>query len=569
VFENGIAAQTQAHEQQQQQDQAQVADQEQSQQQANEQEPVAEPVPEPAAVVEEVQSAVETADVAPITNEDPSEPAPDVAPDSQQDPDADTEPAPVYALQEEEEEDDTGTPAARTPPASGSASFQFISDGLTLPNPSDPAATDASGKWAVWTRRPTDPTLAPALLFSRRSRAPRQVVQQLIGEALDDTTPPASPAPAIRAPLTAESLAQMDPDADASTPAAMAKAGLEVATDAGMTEASVDVLPPASEAATEVGFGTETQSVRSTRTSTPTSAPTPRSPLSSLTSISASPAVKSTAKIDGEVAPASESVAPASSTAAATAQGTPATSTTAPATPPVKAPPKSWASLLQGSSRSNLPTSTVVGFSIPAGLPSSSGSGSANANGTGSAALGDAVLPIAPAHRGELLNLLTRDPAGFAGWAPRIRPRGLLNQGNMCFANAVLQSLVYCPPFHRLFSDLGRLMLPGHIGPVVGQDKEKEKEKVGERRTPLVEATVQFVKEFEMKEIVAASTGTGKGKERERERAEADDDWEVSSFLPTYFYDAMKEKKRFEGMRVRLFGQHNQEEICELIVFVI
>jgi ubiquitin carboxyl-terminal hydrolase 10 len=102
----------------------------------------------------------------------------------------------------------------------------------------------------------------------------------------------------------------------------------------------------------------------------------------------------------------------------------------------------------------------------------------------------------------------------------------------MCFANAVLQTLVYCPPFHRLFTDLGRL-LPG---PVVGKDQE--------RKTPLVDATVQFVRDFEMK---PSKKQEGKGKERE----ELEDDWEVNSFLPTYFYEAMKEKKRFESMRVR------------------
>ena len=33
---------------------------------------------------------------------------------------------------------------------------------------------------------------------------------------------------------------------------------------------------------------------------------------------------------------------------------------------------------------------------------------------------------------------------------------------------------------------------------------------------------------------------------------EMDDDWDLDSFLPTYIYDAMKEKKRFDTMRVSI-----------------
>jgi len=52
----------------------------------------------------------------------------------------------------------------------------------------------------------------------------------------------------------------------------------------------------------------------------------------------------------------------------------------------------------------------------------------------------------------------------------------------MCFANTVLQVLVYCPPFYKLFTELGKYML----GPVVkGEGKEKE---TGQG-TPLVDAT--------------------------------------------------------------------------------
>ena len=206
----------------------------------------------------------------------------------------------------------------------------------------------------------------------------------------------------------------------------------------------------------------------------------------------------------------------------------------------------------------------------------------------------------------------------------KIRPRGLINSGNMCFANSVLQIMVYCPPFHRLFAELGRVLVLSGVGSGAGflnggvtggsGVNKANGVVVEESRYPLVDATVEFLREFvvvddsfkESKEkerntspnpniningrgpsgsisasasasassssasssrTAAASSRGGKGKDRERgdsvsvgyvpcnggagEMKEAEDGGE--SFLPTYVYDAMKVKKRFEHMRVSWF----------------
>lgn len=101
----------------------------------------------------------------------------------------------------------------------------------------------------------------------------------------------------------------------------------------------------------------------------------------------------------------------------------------------------------------------------------------------------------------------------------------------MCFANAVLQVLVYCAPFNRLFTELGKYI------PAAGVQKEGSK-----TATPLVDATIQFLKEFAQKE--ASTDPRAKGKERE------EDFDDLESFIPTYVYDVMKEKKRFASMVV-------------------
>ena len=167
----------------------------------------------------------------------------------------------------------------------------------------------------------------------------------------------------------------------------------------------------------------------------------------------------------------------------------------------------------------------------------------------------------------------------------KIRPRGLINSGNMCFANSVLQILVYCPPFHHLFVELGKL-LPGPVVNGAGASAVSGSSTpngtgtgkvIKDSATPLVDATIDFLKEFvedkkskAMKERAkaknvyigigangAAVSGSGRGKGKEREVIAEDeeqdrdqDDWDGDSFLPTGVYDAMKVKKRFEGMGV-------------------
>jgi ubiquitin carboxyl-terminal hydrolase 10 len=98
----------------------------------------------------------------------------------------------------------------------------------------------------------------------------------------------------------------------------------------------------------------------------------------------------------------------------------------------------------------------------------------------------------------------------------------------MCFANAVLQVLLYCPPFWRLFEELGKLM---------GSST------VGTKETPLVNATVEFLKEFKMDEV------DEKGKDAKRKQREEEEEGK-DSFLPGFVYDALKQKKRFDNMRV-------------------
>ena len=118
----------------------------------------------------------------------------------------------------------------------------------------------------------------------------------------------------------------------------------------------------------------------------------------------------------------------------------------------------------------------------------------------------------------------------------RSHPRKLVNNGSMYLANAVLQSLVHCPPFQDLFRDQGWLV------------DQREGGEAGGALTPLIDATVRFLD----KERSSLTHQAARGKMKEAEDGKKESDG-MHSFLSlaTDVYDVMKEKRQFIVMRVR------------------
>ncbi|KAJ7465978.1 hypothetical protein FB451DRAFT_1138093 [Mycena latifolia] len=378
--------------------------------------------------------------------------------------------------------------------ASSSASSPKPAD-TALPTPPGSPRPSGAGGWAIWSRRPMDPTHAPGIIISPRARPPPDVVEH----ALDARTPPPSP---ILAPQVPEQEVEVEVEVEVQA---------EVEVEAEVTETETE--PPSSGASTT-----------DMRTPTTTTTTIPSSPVSSATSISLSatpPKVASTL-VDSSPPTTTEEAAPMATPAPApTAPQAAAPSTVPqdaapPAAPSVPPPKKSWASLLRPTAstaatpgapppKNGLPTSSVVGVSIPATAP-------------------PPIDIFAPSP--ELL----------------LAPRGLVNTGNMCFANAVLQALVHCPPFAALVARLGT----GRTGGLLG-------------------AMGAFVREFviEAKTSNASGSGTATGKGKGKAEQEEEEE-EREAFVPTGVYDALKGSKRFEHMRG---GQ--QEDAEEFLGFFL
>jgi hypothetical protein len=203
-------------------------------------------------------------------------------------------------------------------------------------------------------------------------------------------------------------------------------------------------------------------------------------------------------------------------------------STTAPTPAPVSAsiPPvltKSLAFSDAGATSISIsnplpPASSVIGFAFPDSRPPSR------------------VSPLQIANLIALLSGTTTSHPIDSDTLPRLRARGLVNSENNCFANAVLQLLVHCPPFWSLFRELGRL--------------------TGGGATPLVNAKVKFLGEFVYEETLSAMQRLQQkaetGKVRENEVGKKGHDV-ADSLNPKYMYDAMKEKGQLKHLLVRSF----------------
>ncbi|EKG11750.1 Peptidase C19 ubiquitin carboxyl-terminal hydrolase 2 [Macrophomina phaseolina MS6] len=189
------------------------------------------------------------------------------------------------------------------------------------------------------------------------------------------------------------------------------------------------------------------------------------------------------------------------------------------ATSPPKTAPKSWADLVRNKN-------AAAGHSVS----SISGSNGASALNGFTTAKNDSMVDVLRTY-----NVNANSKIAF------IEPRGLVNTGNMCYMNSILQTLVFCIPFYNFLDQVGKRAAYSF-----------------KSETPLLDAMIMFMREFPI--IDSADS-----EEQLRLRLK---DTELEkygdAFIPEFVYDVIKRLPRFSHMR-----RGHQQDAEEFLGFIL
>ncbi|KAK3115307.1 hypothetical protein LTR53_005486 [Teratosphaeriaceae sp. CCFEE 6253] len=183
--------------------------------------------------------------------------------------------------------------------------------------------------------------------------------------------------------------------------------------------------------------------------------------------------------------------------------------------PPVKAVPKSWADLVR--------------------IKAAPGKSAAQTNGAST------TNGIQPPKSASLADALRQYSVQSDASLSFLEPRGLVNTGNMCYMNAILQVLVFCAPFY------------GFLDQVRQRTVHSMKSD-----TPLVDAMIMFMREFKV--LLSAESVDGLRRMLKPELLEQYGE----PVTPEYVYDAIRKLPRFQSMR-----RGHQQDAEEFLGFLL
>ncbi|OQD79719.1 hypothetical protein PENANT_c045G08321 [Penicillium antarcticum] len=184
---------------------------------------------------------------------------------------------------------------------------------------------------------------------------------------------------------------------------------------------------------------------------------------------------------------------------------------------PVPAANKRWADLVRSK-----PSAKPAGTSAPA---------PATTNG----------VPQKSESLADVLVTLGEDVTQYSDKIAFLEPRGLVNTGNMCYMNSVLQILVSCTPFFQFLDHLGRRATHSFHSDL-----------------PLIDAMIMFMKEFR---VIDAATS----EEQLRLRLKPTElEQYGEAFIPEFVYEMVRQLPRFRDMR-----RGHQQDAQEFLGFLL
>lgn len=182
-----------------------------------------------------------------------------------------------------------------------------------------------------------------------------------------------------------------------------------------------------------------------------------------------------------------------------------------------KPAPKSWAELL----RSKAAPAPVLAPSVTNGVVPTNGAPPNKSN-----SIADVLASFSVDHDGRVAFL---------------KPRGLVNSGNLCYMNSILQVLLFCVPFY------------GFLDQVAKRAAHSFKSE-----TPLIDAMIMFMRDFP---VIDSAESPDKLRLRLK-------DGELEQYgdplAPEYVYDVIKRLPRFDNMK-----RGQQEDAEEFLGFLL
>ncbi|KAL7623352.1 hypothetical protein AAE478_007033 [Parahypoxylon ruwenzoriense] len=210
----------------------------------------------------------------------------------------------------------------------------------------------------------------------------------------------------------------------------------------------------------------------------------------------------------------------------------------APAPAPAKAGPKLW---------TNLFTRPAPAASPAAGITSSgpASEGAATGDTVGDSTIlasgGVGVGSFTKSNANSLAEALRAYRVNSGPKIAFLEPRGLINPGNMCYMNSVLQVLIFCVPFYDFLDQVSKKAAHSF-----------------KSETPLIDAMIMFMREYK---VIDSAVSV----EQLRRRLKSEELEQYGEpFTPEFVYDAIRKLPRFASMR-----RGHQQDAEEFLGFLL
>ncbi|CAM1500825.1 Fc.00g099870.m01.CDS01 [Cosmosporella sp. VM-42] len=202
---------------------------------------------------------------------------------------------------------------------------------------------------------------------------------------------------------------------------------------------------------------------------------------------------------------------------------------------PSRAPPSSWANLFAKAS---------AGASGGANGPNGPASGAGSVNGHGSEGangVNGSSSNFSKTNSSSVAEAIQAYRVGGSDKISFLEPRGLINTGNMCYMNSVLQVLMFCVPFYDFLSQVSKRAVHSF-----------------KSDTPLIDAMIMFMHEYKV--IKSAPTVEPLRRALKNEELERYGE----PFTPEFVYEAIRQLPRFASMR-----RGHQQDAEEFLGFLL